>query len=533
MCGISIAWGSRGQIIFGHFQARFEHLLPRGPDSFTAESININDIDIALGFCRLAIQGTGISSEQPFRLDGGRLILVNGEIYNAAKLQSPALRALSVSDSDCVIIPKLLNSGMPMVEVCRQLDGDFAIADINPAAGTITVARDPYGVRPLFFAQYENGSCAIASEMKGLYGNGFPCVVHQVTPGMVVEYHLNSKAGAKKNAFMFHQVPWLKNPLMSCPIVSRTSVFRAFKSSVKKRMARNSTIEIGACLSGGLDSSVVVAMAVSFLSRDDPTYNLKTFSIGMPGSPDLAAARRVANYLHTDHHEITVTPDQCLDVIPEVIRAIESYDVTTVRASVGNYLVGQYIKKNCPRVKVVLNGDGADELFGGYKYMRAAPSDAAFETETTRLLENIHFYDVLRSERCMAAHGLESRSPFLDRQFVSVVRSIPTAQLRPSAEVIEKFVLRSVFMLALPLDIVMRPKEAFSDGISPGGPAALSWYQITRAKAKSCGLSEADWYRQEFLLTYCETEASTIPEQWMPRFVTGATDPSARTILNE
>ena len=533
MCGISIAWGSRGQIIFGHFQARFEHLRPRGPDSSCTETISINNIDIALGFCRLAIQGTGQSSEQPFRLDGGRLVLVNGEIYNAAKLQP---QAFGCGESDCAIIAKLLDSGMPMVEVCRQLDGDFAIADINPAAGTITVARDPYGVRPLYFARYENGSCALASEIKGLYGSGFPCEVHQVAPGMVFEWPLfgaKENSEANENSFVFHQVPWLKNPLMSCPIVSRTSVFRAFKSSVKKRMARNSTVEIGACLSGGLDSSVVVAMAVSFLSRDDPAYNLKTFSIGMPGSPDLAAARRVANYLHTDHHEIIVTPDQCLEVIPEVIRAIESYDVTTVRASVGNYLVGQYIKKNCPRVKVVLNGDGADELFGGYKYMRAAPSDAAFETETTRLLENIHFYDVLRSERCMAAHGLESRSPFLDRQFVSVVRSIPTAQLRPSADVIEKFVLRSVFMLALPLDIVMRPKEAFSDGISPGGPAALSWYQITRAKAKSCGLSEADWYRQEFDNWYCETEASTIPEQWMPRFVTGATDPSARTILNE
>jgi asparagine synthase (glutamine-hydrolysing) len=217
-----------------------------------------------------------------------------------------------------------------------------------------------------------------------------------------------------------------------------------------------------------------------------------------------------------------------------VIYGVETCDITTVRASVGNFLLGRFIAEVTPTVKVVLNGDGADEALGGYLYMRSAPSDVAFETETDRLLTEIHMYDVARSERSMAANGLESRSPFLDRQFISVARSIPTRLLRPTEQTIEKSVLRQAFSDGLLPDAVLwRRKEAFSDGISPAG---IPWFHAAGSQviedAKQYTINtpktlEALWYRQLFVSHF--SDWATIPAMWMPRFVK-ATDPSARTL---
>ena len=267
----------------------------------------------------------------------------------------------------------------------------------------------------------------------------------------------------------------------------------------------------------------------------------------MEGSADLAHARIVAHYIDSIHHEYILTPQQCLDDIPLVIRAIESFDVTTVRASVGNYNVGKLVssvnKSEGLNIRVLLNGDGADELLGGYLYMRAAPSDREFERETTRLLEDIHLFDVLRSERCMAAHGLESRSPFLDRQFVSLMRSLPTEVLRGS--IMEKEILRKSFETLLPKCIVWRRKEAFSDGMS--GSSGKSWYEIARkaaidsvassarvsgtVEASNVGLeTERHHYREIFCRSFPESLCGiATPYQWMPKFIESS-DPSARTL---
>ena len=506
--------------------------MDRGPDDAHSDLLVLpSGICVGLGFTRLHVQGAS-GKEQPFTMADGRIVMCNGEIFNAPALVSSLRLPVKQGASDCAVIPALLAT-MDLPAVCRLLDGDFAIVVLDPSAGTVTVARDPYGVRPLFLGSYETGLSCIASELKGFpHHVGSLISVTAIDPGSVLSFPLSDPHA--KTRTQWHEVPWLKSPHFSSMDPGPALQF-ALEAAVVKRLA--TVREVGACLSGGLDSSLVAAIA----ARNLPS--LHTYSIGMEGSPDLEKAREVAAHIGSIHHERVVTAAECLEVIPKVIQAIESFDITTVRASVGNYLLGGFIRRVTPTVKVILNGDGADEILGGYLYMRAAPSEAAFEAETTRLLEEIHRYDVLRSERSMAAHGLESRSPFLDRQFVSVARSIPTEQLRPSPERLEKHVLRAAFKSSglLPESVLWRPKEAFSDGISR---AENSWFETAKQRGEeefpsgwSCRFAinppktaEAAWYRSLFHESYPEVAASLIPAMWMPRFIEGATDPSARTL---
>jgi asparagine synthase (glutamine-hydrolysing) len=470
--------------------------------------------------------------------------MCNGEIFNAPALVSSVGLDLNVApgSSDCAVIPALLQR-FDLATTCRQLDGDFAIVVLDPSAATVSVARDPYGVRPLFFGTYETGLACIASELKGFPNHMGPLVsIISIDPGSCMTISLTD--ASIRSQMTWHEVPWLKSPHFAS-VDSGPALHIALEEAVAKRLA--TVREVGAGLSGGLDSSLVAAIAAKILASKG--QRLHTYSIGMEGSPDLENARLVATHINSIHHERIVTAAECLAVIPHVIKAIESFDITTVRASVGNYLLGAFIARVTPKVKVILNGDGADEILGGYLYMRKAPSDADFEAETTRLLTEIHRYDVLRSERSMAAHGLESRSPFLDRQFVSVARGLPTAVLRPSAAKIEKHVLRAAFDSSglLPSTVLWRRKEAFSDGISR---AENSWFETAKAhgEAQFAGseggwtsaaatytinpppTAEALWYRHIFHEFYPPEAAAVIPAMWMPRFIEGATDPSARTL---
>ena len=507
MCGISVAWGP--SVNEAAFKAALAALKARGPDDLQLAFTQFGDMELMYGFTRLHVQGAA-TTEQPFVTDT-RIVMCNGEIFNATDLIRTRNLLVPAGASDCAVIPALLDQGLTLAEVARCLDGDFAIVVIE-LAGTIQVARDPYGVRPLFYCQG-----AIASELKGLAVTG--PVTEQVTGPVAVEPGTVVTFGPTVTVERWHQVPWLKAP--------SHRLADALIAAVYKRMA---TVRgIGACLSGGLDSSLVAAIAAHALPQGSC---LDTYSIGMEGSPDLEAARLVAAHIGSRHHECVITAADCVAAVPRVIRAIESYDITTVRASVGNFLLAEFISRVTPHVKVVLNGDGADEALGGYLYMREAPDDLAWEFETDRLLREIHRYDVLRSERSMAAFGLESRSPFLDRQFISVARAVPTVLLRSSATVMEKSVLRMEFNGVLPNSILWRRKEAFSDGIS-----REPWFAAAGAKGEGLRrdyevnpppTAEAAWYRSLFESWY-PTAASVIPAMWMPRFVV-ATDPSARTL---
>ena len=543
MCGICVLWGAH--VDPAAHRACLEALVPRGPDVTESERVEVDGLELLVGFTRLHIQGAKGGAEQPFRMTDGRIVLCNGEIFNSDILIRQLGLVVPEGSSDCAVIPALLERGFDEHTVARQLDGDFAIVIIHPKEKTVTVVRDPYGVRPLFYASGPDWT-GLASELKGLPKTA--TFVEAVAPGTVVEYSLTTPDSAIVQTW--HQTPWLKTPYWRASLEGLTAggqaLRHALEEGVKKRLT--TVRAIGACLSGGLDSSLVAAIAARILAKQG--VPLHTYSVGMEGSPDLAAARIVAAHIGSIHHERVLTAEDCLAVIPEVVRAIESFDITTVRASVGNYLVGRLVVTETPDVKVVLNGDGADEVLGGYLYMRAAPDDAAFEAETDRLLAEIHRYDVLRSERSMAAHGLESRSPFLDRQFVSVARSLPTDALRPSGTMMEKTILRTAFSTCglLPEKILWRRKEAFSDGISR---AEKSWFVMAAAagEANAAGLgpdgwkrkaatyeinppptAEALWYRDLFHEHYPQTAAATVaPAMWMPRFV-NATDPSARTL---
>jgi len=499
MCGI---WG-----IFGFqlpnkdiIQKCVETLIPRGPEFFSIKEFT----NVILGFTRLSINGLSEIGNQPI-VRNNIVVVCNGEIYNYKELAETWKIDLPENCSDCEILPYLFSKLNP-TEVFRSLDGVFSIIVYNILTGQIIIGRDPYGVRPLFIGNKSKSYFAVSSELKGLID-----ICDDITPFEPGTWLSNDKI------IKYHNIPWIKNPILDDKIIARYLLRNAFDNAIRKRLL--SERPIGALLSGGLDSSLVCANLVKY------TDKLNTFSIGMKGSTDLKCAKLVAEHIKSTHHEIILSKEQFFEAIPQVIRAIESYDITTVRASVGNWLVGKYIKENT-NIKVVFNGDGSDEIGGGYLYFSRAPSNEEFESEIERLLNDIHMFDVLRSDRCMASHGLEARTPFLDKQFVNLWRSIPTKLLRTEPE---KYILRSSFSEdILPSEILWRKKEAFSDGVSS---MEEPWHASINKYAISKGYnSEKDMYKKIFISCFGEKRLSIIPYMWMPKWSPETNDPSARTL---
>jgi asparagine synthase (glutamine-hydrolysing) len=515
---------------------------------------------VTLGFTRLALNGLGTQGMQPMK--EGRLWWVcNGEIYNwKALAEEHDIEILS--GSDCEVLGKLymkivLTEGATPSSFFRMLDGVFAMIIVDTELQTITVGRDPYGVRPLFVGQrwdfvpsntnntltMSHYGYVFASEIKAIFP--FAQTSTQVTPGTYSTYSLLTHT--LLDSGRYHTVQVLKNPLFSPQgslDVACMSVRSALEAAVKKRMMTERPC--AALLSGGLDSSLIASLVAKEL-RLLGKPPLKTFSIGMAGSSDLIAAAKVAEWIGSDHHEIVVTEKDFLAAIPSVIFATETYDTTTIRASVGNWLVAKEVAKtDC---KVVFNGDGSDEVFGSYLYFNMAPHDAAYEEEVSRLLTEISQYDVLRSDRCVSAHGLEPRTPFLDKQFVATARSVATCWLRPVLGLKpEKWLLRRAFDdgETLPHEILWRRKEAFSDGVSS---QEKSWSQVIQEKTAEIvpenwearasiqypmmtpTTTEQYYYRTIFETNYGKSNSfSVLQHFWMPKWSPGVTDPSARAL---
>ena len=541
MCGI---WAliNNAALSAAERAALVKRLEARGPEYTALEDLSGA---ITLGFTRLAINGLTPAGHQPFAADGIRVVC-NGELYNYKELATRWSIPLAEGTSDCAILPVLARR-LPPTELCRILDGVFAFVLVDEIRGEVLVARDPYGVRPLFQATLvapDGRSATVwSSELKGLPKEARD--VHPFPPGTWRRY--SGGTGELLDSQVYHAIPHVKLDAFRDRDLAKKALRASLLTAVHKRLL--SDRPIGALLSGGLDSSLIAAIAARELAKHG--QKLHTFSIGMPGSTDLRYAQQVADHIGSIHHNVVVTPEDFLAAIPQVIHDIESYDITSVRASVGNWLIGKYIKANTD-IKVVFNGDGSDEVGGGYLYFYAAPSDEEFEAESERLLRELHVFDVLRSDRSVAAHGLEARTPFLDKSVVATWRAIDTLHRRPAPEVqMEKQVLREAFVAGdyLPHDVLWRKKEAFSDGVSATHD---SWYLRCSEYAKDnegkrgstaeamaaeyAGAhnppktAEAYWYRKLFEAQYGKQSVTVIPHMWMPRWIAGASDPSARTL---
>lgn len=535
MCGI---WACLGKMYAGT-KDRVERLKGRGPEG--SRHVHL-DGKATLGFTRLALNGVGEAGMQPFSQDDITWIC-NGEIYNWRDLA--ARHGLDCrSESDCSVLgPLWTRFRHDPTTFFRALDGVFALVLVD--GDHAYVGRDPYGVRPLFYA-VGPGCTYVASEMKALLGFG---KVWPFQPGTWTR--INLQTGVMEDAGRYHVTPWLKNPTYRSfegLDVAKAALQQALTAAVQKRLMTERPI--AALLSGGLDSSLIAALVQRELKALGKPP-LETFTVGFEGSSDVAHARLVADWIGSTHTEIITTPAAFLEVLPQVIHDIESYDITTVRASVGNWFVAREIRRRS-EAKVVFNGDGADELFGSYLYFFRAPSDEAYETEVTRLLDDLYQFDVLRSDRSISSHGLEPRTPFLDKQFVATVRSIGTQWLRPIPKEQplskpEKWILRSAFEESdlLPPSVLWRQKEAFSDGVSD---AEKPWYQRIQDALKDDSVLlarfqnptlfshlppptlEAFYYRTLFDKEYGAECEEAIPYFWMPRWSGETTDPSARTL---
>jgi asparagine synthase (glutamine-hydrolysing) len=415
------------------------------------------------------------SGKQPlYSKDGKHVLAVNGEIYNhqelREKLNGDSYEFLTKSDCE-VILALYRKKGVDMIE---DLNGIFAFALYDEEKDFYFIARDHIGIIPLYMGWDHHGNFYIASELKALEG-----VCNKFQEFMPGHYMTSDKPG---ELIRWYSRDWEKYENVKNNSTSIEEIRNALEAAVHRQLM--SDVPYGVLLSGGLDSSVVSAIAKKYSAKRIENHDqsdawwpqLHSFAVGLIGSPDLAAARKVAAHIGTVHHEINFTVQEGLDAIRDVIFHLETYDVTTIRASTPMYLLARFIKSM--GVKMVLSGEGADELFGGYLYFHKAPNGEAFHEETVRKLSKLHMYDCLRANKSLAAWGVEGRVPFLDKEFIDVAMRInPDDKLIRNGR-IEKWVVRKAFEDYLPAEVAWRQKEQFSDGVG------YSWIDSLKALTK-------------------------------------------------
>lgn len=408
---------------------------------------------------RLAIVDP-ISGGQPLYSEDKNLVLaVNGEIYNHLTLRDNLSQEYHFqTQSDCEIILALYREKGPAF--LEDLNGIFAFALYDNIQNTYLIGRDHIGIIPLYIGWDKQGNFYVASELKAL--EGVCPKIEEFPPG----HYLYSADGKLTK---WYSRDWTSFEAVKDNSSDIQKLREALEAAVHRQLM--SDVPYGVLLSGGLDSSVISAIAARFAGKRVETNDqqqawwprLHSFAIGLQGSPDLAAARKVADYLGTVHHEVDFTVQEGLDAIRDVIYHIETYDVTTVRASTPMYLLARVIKSM--GIKMVLSGEGADEVFGGYLYFHKAPNAHAFHEETVRKLSKLHLYDCLRANKSLASWGVEGRVPFLDKEFLDVAMQLNPEDKRPYNGRIEKWILRKAFEDYLPAEVAWRQKEQFSDGV--------------------------------------------------------------------
>ncbi|XP_073532577.1 asparagine synthetase [glutamine-hydrolyzing]-like [Phyllobates terribilis] len=553
MCGIWALFGSDECLSVQCLSAM--KIAHRGPDAFRFENVN-GFTNCFLGFHRLAIVDQ-LYGMQPLRVKKFPYLWLcyNGEIYNYKQLEKHlGFEYQTMVDGEVILH---LYSKYGIEQTAALLDGVFAFILLDTANKKVFLGRDSYGVRPLFKLLTDDGFLAVCSEAKGLidlrHSMTSSLKIDPFPPGHCEIFNLKLIGKvASVELIKFHN---FKDEPQHAEYDSlgklqagmdretvKKNICLLFENAVRKRLMAHR--RIGCLLSGGLDSSLVAATLLKLMRERNLPYPLQTFAIGMDDSPDLLAARKVANHIGSEHHEILFDAEEGIQAVDEVIFTLETYDICNLRASVGMYLISKSIRKKTNSV-VIFSGEGSDELTQGYIYFHKAPCPEEAAEDSERLLRELYLFDVLRADRTTAAHGLELRVPFLDHRFTAYYLSLPP-ELRVPKNGVEKYLLREAFESSdlIPKDILWRPKEAFSDGLS----STKSWISILQEHIEqqvddtmleesaekfpfnSPKTKEGYFYRQIFE-KYYPGRADWLTHYWMPRWI-HTTDPSARTLTH-
>lgn len=520
MCGIFACLGPTTR----KWAKDFKDTSHRGPDNTTVLDVTNN---LTIGFHRLSINDPSDSGNQPFVLDDDIYLIVNGEIYNHEELTKTFKLDLK-SKSDCEVIIHLYKLfDYDFYKVITLLDGVYAMFLYHKSRDRYFVARDMFGIRPLYF---------ITTPEHKIYSSEFR-VANSMRPYKAIHFPPRSYYDSKDNIVFKTHVLVDHSPITDLSAEPLNKINELLTSAVIKRIT-NTDQNIGFFLSGGFDSSIVAAIAANYFKKKSQIH---TFSIGFEDSNDFVHAQQVAKHINSIHHEVIITHSDAINAIPHVIRSLETFDTTTIRASTPMWLLSRYIRQNYPDIKVMLSGEGADE-YGSYEYFKNAPSEIKFYNESVRLFDQIHLFDVLRSDRCTAAHSLELRVPFLDPKFYHYFTKIDTKYRMPHNN-LTKYYLRKAFDTIpslLPQSVLYRPKDAFSDSV--GNKWRIALINHTNSIYSDDDLAAAEsiehlpprtkeelWYREIFNSIFDDSIALDIlPNFWHPKWQkNNLVDPSA------
>lgn len=519
MCGILAVIGKgKEESLVQELSKRMSH---RGPDE---SDLHVTGSGHILAHERLSIVDLH-TGKQPIQGTSSAWMVHNGEIYNHQKLRDGILKDhhfRTTSDSE-VIVHLYEKFGY---DFCDMLDGMFAFVVID--GDDFIAGRDPLGVKPLYYGLDERGRMYFASEMKAIADQ---CKTFSTFPP---GHYYTEKTGFVK----YYQPKW-EDETLAVEELDLKAIRETLSESVRKRLM--SDVPIGVLLSGGLDSSLTSSIAARYMKKMGKT--LHSFSIGLDAeAPDAKAARKVAEFLGTQHHEIHFTIEQGIEILDKLIWHLETYDVTSVRASTPMYFLSKAITEQ--GIKVVLSGEGADEIFGGYLYFRNAPSVEDFQKETIERVQKLFTADLLRADKSTMAHGLEARVPFLDKAFLELAIKIKPEEKMPSAyDGIEKYILRKAFDTPeqpyLPDEVLWRQKEQFSDGVGYNWIDTLIEYcsgQVTDEEFEKAAVlypyntpvtKEAFFYRRIFHKHFPQVAAAQTVRKWIPKWQENQ-DPSGR-----
>lgn len=513
MCGIVCAFDlkQKSEVLRTQVLEMSKKIRHRGPDW---SGVFSNDKTI-MAHERLAIVDPASGKQPLYTKDKTFVLAANGEIYNHRELRKQFENKYEfLTKSDCEVILALYQEKGP--HFVDELNGIFGFAIYDVKKDEYFIARDHMGIIPLYIGWDMYGTFYVASELKAL--EGVCTKIELFPPG----HYMTSKDG---QLVQWYKRDWTDYEVVKDNETNIQKIREALEAAVHRQLM--SDVPYGVLLSGGLDSSITSAIAKKFarkrIESDDASEawypQLHSFAVGLEGSPDLAAARKVANYLGTIHHEIQFTIQEGLDAIRDVIYNIETYDVTTIRASTPMYLMARVIKSM--GIKMVLSGEGSDELFGGYLYFHKAPNAREFHEETVRKLSKLHMYDCLRANKSLAAWGIEGRVPFLDKEFMDVAMTINPQDKMINGERMEKWVLRKAFEDMLPESIAWRQKEQFSDGVGYSWidslkeivATAVTNEQLANAKYKfpiQTPLSKEEYYYRSIFSEHFPSDAAAL-----------------------